>query len=107
MNKNNIRYKHIDVDGLSIFYREAGETNKPAIVLLNGVPNASSAFQELINDLKEHYYLVAPDFPGFGNSDVPPTSQYEYSFHNLSLTIEHFIDALGLKHPHVYALGYG
>ncbi|HEY4110819.1 alpha/beta hydrolase [Puia sp.] len=107
MKKQAIRYKQTRVDGLNIFYREAGEPGKPAIVLLNGVPNASSAFQQLMNDLKEDFFLVAPDFPGFGNSDLPDPKQYDYSFHNLSVTVEHFIDALKLQHPFVYALGYG
>jgi pimeloyl-ACP methyl ester carboxylesterase len=107
MKKKTIRYKHATVDGLQIFYREAGDPSKKAIVLLNGVPNASSAFQDLMTDLKEEYYLVAPDFPGFGNSEVPAKDQYEYSFHNLSVTIEHFVDKLGLNQPAVYALGYG
>jgi pimeloyl-ACP methyl ester carboxylesterase len=107
MKKNSIRYKQVKVDGLNIFYREAGDPRKQAIVLLNGVPNASGAFQELMNDLKDDVFLIAPDFPGFGNSEVPGKSKYEYSFRNLSLTIEHFIDILGLKRPHVYALGYG
>jgi pimeloyl-ACP methyl ester carboxylesterase len=107
MKKNRVRYKHLKVDGLDIFYREAGDPQKQAIVLLNGVPNASAAFQELMNDLKDDFYLVAPDFPGFGHSEVPDKSKYEYSFHNLSLTVEHVIDGLGLKHPNVYALGYG
>ncbi|HLZ88761.1 MAG TPA: alpha/beta hydrolase, partial [Puia sp.] len=107
MKKNTIRYREIRVDGLRLFYREAGDRAKKAIVLLNGVPNASSAFQELMNELKEDFYLVAPDFPGFGNSEIPDKDKYEYSFHQLSVTIEHFIDALGLQHPHVYALGYG
>ena len=107
MKKKMIRYKHLTVDGLQIFYREAGDPGKKAIVLLNGVPNASSAFQDLMNDLKDHYYLVAVDFPGFGNSEAPAKDQYEYSFHNLSVTIEHFIDKLGLKQAAVYALGYG
>src|ERR1700744_5372483 len=107
MKKNTVRYKQINVDGLKIFYREAGDPDKPTIVLLNGVPNASGAFQELMNDLKEDFYLVAPDFPGFGHSDTPDKSRYEYSFNNISVTIEHFIDTMGLRHPHVYALGYG
>jgi pimeloyl-ACP methyl ester carboxylesterase len=88
-------------------YREAGDPSKPALLLLNGVPNASSAFQDLMIDLKDDLFLVAPDFPGFGNSETPAGDRYEYSFHNLSLTIEHFIDRLGLSHPTVYALGYG
>lgn len=107
MKKQIIRYKRIEVDGLDLFYREAGERGKPTILLLNGVPNASSAFQELMNDLKDDFYLIAPDFPGFGNSAIPDARSYPYTFHNLSLTIEHLIDALRLKRPHVYALGYG
>jgi pimeloyl-ACP methyl ester carboxylesterase len=101
----NIYYKTVNVDGINIFYREAGEKNRPTLVLLNGVPNASSAFQELIHDLKDEFYLVAPDFPGFGNSDVP--DNFDYTFNNISLVIEKFIDQLGLTHPNVYALGYG
>jgi pimeloyl-ACP methyl ester carboxylesterase len=102
-----MKYKRTNIDGLSLFYREAGAAGKPVLLLLNGVPNASSAFQELMNDLEEDFHLIAPDFPGFGNSEVPDKSRYAYTFHQLSLTIEHFIDQLGLQHPHVYALGYG
>ena len=107
MKKKTIRYRHVTMDGLQIFYREAGDPGKSAIVLLNGVPNASSAFQDLMTDLKEQYYLVAPDLPGFGNSEVPARERYDYSFHQLSLTVEHFIDKMELKQPAVYALGYG
>src|SRR5689334_10707768 len=107
MKKQTISYKHTQIDGLNIFYREGGEPGKKTIVLLNGVPNASSAFQELMYDLKDDFHLIAPDFPGFGNSDIPDKNKYAYTFHNISLTIEHFIDQLGLRHPHVYALGYG
>lgn len=107
MKKQTIYYKTINVDGINIFYREAGDKTKPQIILLNGVPNASGAFQELMHDLKEDFYLVAPDFPGFGNSDIPDKDAYAYTFHNISLTIEKFIDQLGLNHPSVYALGYG
>jgi pimeloyl-ACP methyl ester carboxylesterase len=107
MKKQAIYYKTARVDGLNIFYREAGDKSKQAILLLNGVPSSSGAFQELIGDLKEDFYLVAPDFPGFGNSDTPDKRDYEYTFHNLSLTIEKFIDEIGLVKPNVYALGYG
>lgn len=100
-------YKHIQVDGLSLFYREAGIPGKQAILLLNGVPNASSAFQELMHDLGDDFHLIAPDFPGFGNSEVPDQKAYSYTFDNISKTIEHFIDALRLENLHVYALGYG
>ena len=107
MKTQTITYKTVAVDGVNIFYREAGDPSKQQIILLNGVPNASGAFQELMNDLKEDYYLVAPDFPGFGNSDVPDKKDYEYTFDNISKTIEKFMAVVGLKQPNVYALGYG
>jgi pimeloyl-ACP methyl ester carboxylesterase len=107
MKTQQIHYRTIEVDGLKIFYREAGDRSKPQLVLLNGVPNASGAFQDLINDLKNDFYLVAPDFPGFGYSDAPSPQEFEYTFEHISKVIEHFIDALDLQHPTVYALGYG
>lgn len=107
MSTQNIYYKNVNVDGISIFYREAGDKNKPQIILLNGMPNASGAFQELINDLKDEFYLVAPDFPGFGNSDIPDKNVFDYTFHNISLIMEKFIEVVDLTHPNVYALGYG
>ena len=102
-----ITYGTINVDGVNIFFRQAGDKSRPQLVLLNGMPNSSSAFQELMNDLKEDYYLIAPDFPGFGNSDAPGIKDYEYTFNNISLTVERFIENMGLKGPNVYALGYG
>jgi pimeloyl-ACP methyl ester carboxylesterase len=102
-----VRFKTVKVDGIDIFYREAGEAGKQPIILLNGVPNASSAFQELMEDLSADYYLVAPDFPGFGHSEVPDPKNYAYTFDNISRTIEKFIDTLKLKELNVYALGYG
>jgi len=107
MANQSISFKTVTVDGINIFYREAGDSGKQAILFLNGVPNASSAFQEIMEDLKDKYYLVAPDFPGFGHSEVPDPKKYEYSFDNISRTIEQFIDTIGLKNPSVYALGYG
>lgn len=107
MSKQGICYKTVNVDGINIFYREAGDKTKPQIVLLNGVPNASGAFQELIHDLKDEFHMVAPDFPGFGNSDIPDQNAFNYTFHNISVIMEKFIDKLGLTHPNVYALGYG
>jgi pimeloyl-ACP methyl ester carboxylesterase len=107
MAKQFVRYKTLIVDGINIFYREAGEPGKQAIIFLNGVPNASAAFQELMEDLEGKYYMVAPDFPGFGHSDAPDPKNYSYTFDNISKTIEKFIDAIGLKQPNVYALGYG
>ena len=107
MRKQPVRYKTVAVDGVNIFYREAGRPGKQPIILLNGIPNSVVAFEELMNDLKTDYYLVAPDFPGFGNSDAPAKEEYEYTFDNISKTIERFMNLIGLDHPSVYALGYG
>jgi pimeloyl-ACP methyl ester carboxylesterase len=107
MTNQAVSYKTVDVGGINIFYREAGDPGKQAILLLNGVPNASSAFQQLMEDLKDNYFLVAPDFPGFGHSDTPDPRNYAYTFDNISKTIETFIDVVGLRQPNVYAIGYG
>jgi pimeloyl-ACP methyl ester carboxylesterase len=107
MKTQQIRYKTINVEGINIFYREAGDRSKPQIILLNGVPDGSSAFQDLMEDLKNDFYLIAPDFPGFGNSDIPDKKDYAYTFHNISVTIDKFIDELELTQPSVYAIGYG
>ncbi|WP_431209888.1 alpha/beta fold hydrolase [Puia sp. P3] len=107
MANQSVSFRTVTIDGINIFYRAAGDPNQQAIVFLNGVPNASAAFQEIIEDLKDNYYLIAPDFPGFGHSGVPDPNDYSYTFDNISKTIEKFIDTIGLKNPSVYALGYG
>ena len=107
MENEPVFYKSENVDGINIFYREAGKPENPAILLLNGFPSSSVAFRELINDLKEDFYLVAPDYPAFGNSDVPEPAMYNYTFHQLSLTMEKFIDQIGLTSFALYAFDYG
>jgi len=102
-----LKFKTVKIDGLDIFYREAGNKNKPSILLLHGFPSSSHMFRDLINDLSADYHLVAPDYPGFGQSSKPAVSEYEYSFDNLALTISHFIDALGLKKLSLYLHDYG
>lgn len=101
------RFKTIKVDGLDIFYREAGEENKPSILLLHGFPSSSHMFRDLMNDLAADYHLVAPDYQGFGQSSCPSVSDYDYSFDNLALTMSHFIDELGLKKFSLYLHDYG
>ena len=102
-----LKFKTVKLDGLDIFYREAGNKNNPSILLLHGFPSSSHMFRDLINDLSADYHLVAPDYPGFGQSSKPSVSEYEYSFDNLALTISHFIDALGLKKLSLYLHDYG
>lgn len=102
-----VYYKKITVDGLNIFYREAGDKNKPTILLLHGFPSSSHMYRSLINDLSGNYHLIAPDYPGFGQSSAPSTTEYTYTFDNLTETINHFIDALGLKKFSLFAQDYG
>jgi pimeloyl-ACP methyl ester carboxylesterase len=107
MNNYKVSYKTINVDGVNIFYHEVGDRNKPAILLLGGFPSSSISFRNLMEDLKNDFHLIAPDYPGFGNSDAPSTSDYKYSFDNLTITIERFIDQIGLKGFSLYAFDYG
>ena len=104
---NTLKFKTVKVDGLDIFYREAGNEIKPTILLLHGFPSSSHMFRDLIKDLSEDHHLIAPDYPGFGLSSSPLPSVYNYSFDNLALTIDHFIDALGLKKFSLYVQDYG
>jgi len=104
---NTINFKTVNVDGLDIFYREAGNNGNPTILLLHGFPSSSHMYRDLIKDLSKDYHLIAPDYPGFGQSSSPLPSIYDYSFDNLALTINHFIDALGLKKFSLYVQDYG
>jgi len=104
---NTPNFKTIKVDGLDIFFREAGDKNKQTILLLHGFPSSSHMYRDLINDLSTDYHLIAPDYPGFGQSSSPAPSDYNYSFDNLAIIINHFIDALGLKKFSLYVHDYG
>lgn len=104
---NTTYFKTIKIDGLDIFYREAGDKKNPTILLLHGFPSSSHMFRDLINDLSKNYHLVAPDYPGFGQSSAPSPADYDYSFDNLAITINHFIDALGIKKFSLYVQDYG
>lgn len=105
--KNETTFNSIKVDGLDIFYREAGDKNKPSILLLHGFPSSSHMYRDLINDLSSKYHVIAPDYPGFGQSSAPNVKEYEYTFDNLSITVEHFIDKIGLKKFSLYMQDYG
>lgn len=107
MNSKTVTFKTVKIDGLDIFYREAGDKNKPTILLLHGFPSSSHMFRDLINDLSDSYHLVAPDYPGFGQSSAPSAKEYQYSFANLTAVMEDFIDALELKKFSLYVQDYG
>ncbi len=100
-------HKTIKVDGLDIFYREAGPKDAPTILLLHGFPTSSQMFRNLIPALSDTFHLVAPDYPGFGNSSMPPMDQFEYTFDNLAEVMDKFTQKLGLKRYTLYVMDYG
>lgn len=100
-------YRYASVDGVRVFYREAGPKDAPTLVLLHGFPSSSREFDSLIPQLATRYHLVAPDFPGFGQSDAPAPSNYAYTFDNLAKTTDGLLEKLGLKHYALYLHDYG
>jgi len=102
-----VAYRSIKVDGLTIFYREAGRPDAPTLLLLHGFPSSSRMYDPLLARLAERYHLVAPDYPGFGHSDAPPAQAFAYTFDHLASVMEHFTEALGLNHYALYVQDYG
>jgi len=101
-------YQYATVQGLKLFYREAGSKTSPTIVLLHGFPSSSHMFRDLIPQLAEKFHVIAPDYPGFGYSDAPDTSAFEYTFDNLASSIEELLfGVLGLKKFSIYVQDYG
>jgi pimeloyl-ACP methyl ester carboxylesterase len=100
-------YRTIHIDGLSIFYREAGRKDAPIILLLHGLPSSSRMFQPLLTRLADNYHLVAPDYPSYGHSDWPDPKQFDYTFDHIASVIDHFTQALGLSHYTLYMQDYG
>jgi pimeloyl-ACP methyl ester carboxylesterase len=100
-------YHTIIVDGVNVFYREAGPTDAPSLLMLHGFPSSSNMFATLIPLLADRYHIVAPDYPGFGLSDAPPPSQYAYTFDHIAGTVDHLTDALGLTRYSLYLQDYG
>src|SRR5258705_4889644 len=100
-------YRTVQVDGLSIFYREAGPRSAPTILLLHGLPSSSRMFEPLFKRLSDRYQLVAPDYPGFGHSDWPDQKQFAYTFDHYAEIMNGFSEALGLSHYTLYMQDYG
>jgi pimeloyl-ACP methyl ester carboxylesterase len=100
-------YRTVKVDGLSIFYREAGPKDAPTILLLHGLPSSSRMFQPLLTRLADSYHLVAPDYPGYGHSDWPDPTQFDYTFDHIASVMDGFTQALGLSHYTLYMQDYG
>src|SRR3989475_2462570 len=100
-------YRKINVDGFNVFYREAGRADAPALLLLHGFPTSSHMFRNLIPPLAERLHLIAPDLPGFGQSDMPDRSGFTYTFNNIAKVIDRFTEVIGLRRFAVYVFDYG
>src|SRR5271169_492351 len=100
-------YRTINIDGLSLFYREAGPKDAPTILLLHGLPSSSRMFEPLLTRLADNYHLVAPDYPGFGHSDWPNPKQFAYTFDRYAQIMTRFTEALAIPRYTMYMQDYG
>src|ERR1051325_7000422 len=100
-------HRDVEVSGHNIFYREAGDSLAPTLLLLHGFPTSSHMFRNLIPALADRYHVVAPDLPGFGFSEVPDRKQFRYTFDNLVKAIDTFTQTIGLEHYAIYVFDYG
>lgn len=102
-----VQYKSLSVDGVNIFYREAGPKDAPALVLLHGFPTSSQMFRELIPRLSDTYHVIAPDYPGFGYSDMPDRTKFAYTFANYADIVDKLTREIGVDHFALYVMDYG
>lgn len=100
-------HKTIKVDGLDIFYREAGPANAPTVLLLHGFPSSSRMFRNLIPALADRYHVIAPDYPGFGQSSMPSVSEFDYTFDHLANVVDAFTQKVGVSRYSLYLMDYG
>jgi len=102
-----VQYRTADVDGFNVFYREAGSPQSPKLLLLHGFPSASHMFRDLIPLLADHFHIIAPDLPGFGQSAMPPRNAFKYTFENLAEVIDRFTEVMGFDRFLMYVFDYG
>ncbi|MBV1922706.1 MAG: alpha/beta hydrolase [Flavobacteriaceae bacterium] len=106
-NKKATLYKNVSINGMNIFYREAGDINKPTILLLHGYPTSSHMFRNLMTDLSVRYHVIAPDYPGFGRSDQPLMKDFDYTFDNMANIVEGLLEELNINKYSIYLMDYG
>ncbi len=102
-----VKHQTVDIDGISIFYREAGNPAAETILMLHGFPSSSHMYRKIIEGLAEQYHVIAPDYPGFGFSDTPSIADFEYTFDNISIVMKQFIKTLKLKQFYLLMQDYG
>src|SRR6201987_4780789 len=107
MKQSVVHYKTTRINDLDIFYRDAGPQNAPAILLLHGFPTSSNMFRNLIPRLATSFHVVAPDYPGFGQSSMPSHKDFAYTFENLTNVVNRFVEAIGLTKYSLYVMDYG
>lgn len=102
-----VAYKTVTIDGLEVFYREAGPETAPTLLLLHGFPTSSHMFRDLIPALADKYHIIAPDYPGFGYSSMPKVNEFDYSFDNLAKVVDKFTEQVGLTKYSLYLMDFG
>ena len=104
---NAIFHRTVNIEGLDIYYREAGSRDNPTVILLHGFPTSSHMFRTLIPELANDYHVIAPDYPGYGNSAMPLVSEFDYTFDHMAAIVEQLISKLELKKYSLYVMDYG
>lgn len=102
-----MKFKNVQVDGIRIFYRECGDVNKPTLVLFHGFPSASHMFRDLMPMLEDKFHMIAPDYPGFGQSESPDRKEFAYTFEHLSEIMDDFLKEIGVDKFYMYVFDYG
>jgi pimeloyl-ACP methyl ester carboxylesterase len=101
------KYFNVTIEGVDIFYREAGDPSRPTLLLLHGFPTSSHMFRDLITELADEYHLIAPDYPGYGFSSMPAVDEFDYSFDNIAEIMTQFVDTIELERFSLYLMDYG
>jgi pimeloyl-ACP methyl ester carboxylesterase len=105
--ESTVHHRRMSIDGVEVFYREAGPANGPAVVLLHGFPSSSHMFRNLIPELSDYYHVIAPDYPGFGQSAMPDRAQFRYTFAHFAKIVDTLLTRIDVKRYSLYVMDYG